>query len=318
MTGRTQIEDTDNTYLALLQLGITTGRLCKHDANISGFLSMWPRFFGRHISTEIQELIYMRDHLWDLMWSESQQSYSSKENATCFLNSLGQLLDKNSPHYCPSMDWEHARATFIDLIIFLVINMIGYAYILLNILAQNPQILTRLQTEVDKVLGADRQPCLVDCDLMPYTMATLYELLRFGGMVPCYIHRTLEDTSVGGFIVSKNTDVIAFFTAMLSEPEFWGDPEVFRPERFLDKRGFLVPIDHSRRKRTLLQFGAGLRGCIADNFVIMRWFIFITAMVQKFYILPGSGSLVSYDPTTFSDGFALIPQPFKIRLTPRN
>ena len=185
--------------------------------------------------------------------------------------------------------------------------MIGYAYFPLNILAQNPQILMRLQAEVDKVLGADRQPCLVDCDLMPYTMATLYKLLRYGGMVPCYLHRKLEDTSIGGFIVSKNTGVIAFFTAMLSEPEFWGDPEVFRPERFLDKRGFLVPIDHSRRKRTLLQFGAGLRGCIADNFVIMRWFIFITTMIQKFHILPESGSFVSYDPATFNDGFALKP-----------
>jgi cytochrome P450 len=36
-----------------------------------------------------------------------------------------------------------------------------------------------------------------------------------------------------------------------NDPDFWGDPEVFRPERFLDEKGQLLKKDYS------LPFGAG-------------------------------------------------------------
>jgi cytochrome P450 len=36
-----------------------------------------------------------------------------------------------------------------------------------------------------------------------------------------------------------------------NDPDFWGDPEVFRPERLLDEKGQLLEKDYT------LPFGAG-------------------------------------------------------------
>ena len=39
---------------------------------------------------------------------------------------------------------------------------------------------------------------------MPYIMATIYELLRYGSLIPTEPHKTLKDTSMGGFTIPKD------------------------------------------------------------------------------------------------------------------
>jgi len=49
----------------------------------------------------------------------------------------------------------------------------------------------------------------------------------------------------------QDTAMVVNLWSFHSDPNFWGDPEVFRPERFLDERGHLLKKDYS------LPFGAG-------------------------------------------------------------
>lgn len=46
--------------------------------------------------------------------------------------------------------------------------------------------------------------------------------------------------------------VIANFNGVLMNKDFWGDPEVFRPERFIDNEGKIVVPDY------YLPFGFGM------------------------------------------------------------
>ena len=316
MSGRVQISDSDKTLIGIKRLGLLSAAVSIRDAGFLRYLFPWLSFLSHKECKEKVEVVHLRDNLWDLMWYDSQKTYTPLGDATCILNAFGQLLDKNSPHYSPTVDWEHAKAAFLDLIVASVNSMPQYAYILPNILVQNSCVLQRLQNEIDAVLGNERQPNLMDCDLMPYTMATIYELLRYGCQIPAMPHKTLENTTIGSFAIPKDTIVVPLFSALHMNSEFWGDPDVFRPERFLDDNGLLLSNDHSRRKH-VLQFGAGLRSCVGKSFAVMRLFIFLVTMLQAFNILPGSGPLVSYNPKSFSTAITLIPLSYQVRLTPR-
>jgi cytochrome P450 len=74
-------------------------------------------------------------------------------------------------------------------------------------------------------------------------------------------HKSLCDTTLGGFKVPKDTVVLASIFNLHNDKGIWGDPENFRPERFLGGDGKLnLKNDFS------LPFGAGRRLCAGETF----------------------------------------------------
>lgn len=85
--------------------------------------------------------------------------------------------------------------------------------------------------------------------------AVTYESIRvFMGRTFGIPHRALRDTTLGGYKIPKDTMLIVNFYDLLMSESKWGDPEVFRPERFLDESGKLkLPDD-------FIPFGVGEYG----------------------------------------------------------
>ena len=52
-------------------------------------------------------------------------------------------------------------------------------------------------------------------------------------------HTTSQDTTVGGYAIPKGTMVIPFLYSCHHDYDIWGDPENFRPERWIDDKGAL-------------------------------------------------------------------------------
>ena len=179
-----------------------------------------------------------------------------------------------------------------------------------------PDVLVKLREEVDQMIGFDRPPNIFDRDSMPYTKATIYELMRFGSMVPVLGHVTLEDTSIGRVPLPAETPVICLVSALHHDESFWGDPKTFRPERFLDDNGDIIPAEDPRRKR-LLPFGAGNRVCVGEAFAMKRLFIFVATLVQAFD-LESAGDDVPCGYDSFIDGVVLSPQSYSVKLIPRD
>ncbi|XP_048730746.1 cytochrome P450 2J6-like isoform X2 [Ostrea edulis] len=93
----------------------------------------------------------------------------------------------------------------------------------------------------------------------------------------------------------------------------WHDPFVFRPERFMDDSGLLLPATHPTRKR-LLVFGFGKRACLGEVFAKNRTFLFLATMMQTCIIRkPLREELSDLDPRMMMPGVVLQPPPYKVQ-----
>lgn len=64
--------------------------------------------------------------------------------------------------------------------------------------------------------------------------------------------RVLKDTTLEGYNIPKNATVLISLYSIHNDEKYWKDPYVFRPERFLDNNGNLLPLER------LIPFGLGI------------------------------------------------------------
>ena len=132
----------------------------------------------------------------------------------------------------------------------------------------HPDVQRRVQQEIDEVLG-DRTPTLDDRGRsiqkfieatvpkainfrLCFTEATIMEIQRLGSIAPQAVpHRTLADINVRGYKIPKNTFVFSMLYYIMRDPDYWKDPEVFSPERFLDYNGRVI------KEERFIPFGVG-------------------------------------------------------------
>merc|ERR1712071_483105 len=126
-------------------------------------------------------------------------------------------------------------------------------------LALNPHVQERIRNEMKEVVGMDSPPSYSQREELPYFEATMYEILRFCGVVPGMWRNTTNDTTVNGFFIPKGTWVLLHFYAMSRKEEDWKDAHLFRPERFLDEQGAF------QKNENFLVFSTGRRHCPGET-----------------------------------------------------
>ncbi|KAK7489998.1 hypothetical protein BaRGS_00018698 [Batillaria attramentaria] len=178
-------------------------------------------------------------------------------------------------------------------------------------LAGHPDVQTLVQEEVDLVTGS-RMPSLSDRGSLPYTEATLHEVMRIGTVAPFGLpHQTIRATSVGGYNIPKETTVVVNFWALHNDLDQWDHPELFRPQRFLDSQGRLAPKPNS-----WLPFSAGRRVCLRGEAVAKPELLLVLAcIVKRFRVSLEPGAV--FDPTPQNKMVNGVPKPYKIVVTDR-
>ncbi|XP_034938135.1 probable cytochrome P450 303a1 [Chelonus insularis] len=172
-----------------------------------------------------------------------------------------------------------------------------------------PEVQKKAQEEIDRVIGRDRFPSLSDRPRMTYVNAISLECIRiFMGRTMNIPHRALRDTFIQGYRIPKNTMIAANFSRILMD-ESWGDPEVFRPERFIDSEGNITVPER------YMPFSIGKHKCMGEVLAKSNIFVFTAALLQAFTF-----SVVSPDEkpsTEFEDGVTASPLPFKVLIKRR-
>ncbi|KAF9265663.1 cytochrome P450 [Marasmius fiardii PR-910] len=172
-------------------------------------------------------------------------------------------------------------------------------------MARHPEVQRKIQDEIDSVVGRDRLPTLQDRQNLPYTEATIKEILRWRPALPLGIaRRTRTAEEYKGYWIPEDTIVLPNVWALSVDTTSGIPTKNFAPERFL--RGN-VPDPES------YAFGFGRRVCPGRHLGSNNLFLLVSGLIATVTI----GEDRDLDPP-YTDGLVSYPHPFKAKFTPRS
>lgn len=167
-----------------------------------------------------------------------------------------------------------------------------------------PDLQEKCYQEIYNVLGAGGSPNYADRAKLPFVEALLFEVQRFFHIVPIAgPRRVLKTCEFAGYTIPKNTTVLIDLRSVHMDTDFWKDPDVFRPERFLDDN------NQAKSNERLLPFGAGRRKCLGDQLARACIFSFYVGILQAFHLKTVEEELPSLK---LLPGITLSPKPYKV------
>nr|XP_006811122.1 PREDICTED: cytochrome P450 2U1-like [Saccoglossus kowalevskii] len=146
-----------------------------------------------------------------------------------------------------------------------------------------PDIQSKVQREIDDVIGDSRLPLLADRGKLPYCEAVMRELMRIRTVIPFALpHTTTVDTFVGGYAVPKDTWIWCNLWNVHMDGKYWEEPEDFCPERFLHADGEMLS-----KRDSFMPFSAGRRVCMGEALAKNELFLLFTSVFQQYtFTLP--------------------------------
>ena len=157
------------------------------------------------------------------------------------------------------------------------------------LLAQNPAAESRLHDELTRALG-NRAARPEDLESLPYLDAVIREALRL--YPPAYIvgRLAIEPFELGGFSFPAGTTVLMSQWIMHRDPCYFAEPDVFRPERWLDGLAARLPA------HAYFPFGGGPRRCIGQGFAMMEAALVTATLARRFHFELVAKQLVLPEP----------------------
>ncbi len=142
------------------------------------------------------------------------------------------------------------------------------------LISQNPDTAAGLEAEADR---GSAQPLGLDAaQSLSFTHQVVQEALRLYPPGWLFTRRSLEADELGGFPIGPRTDVFISPYLLHRHPEFWSEPEEFRPERF-------AGADAEERHRfAYIPFSVGPRHCIGENLAMFEMLAHLHAMSRRF------------------------------------
>lgn len=164
------------------------------------------------------------------------------------------------------------------------------------LLARHPEVEAKLVEEWKAVLGG-RIPTADDLPKLHYTDAVIAEAMRVYPPVYLIGREATKDLELGGYQVKKGYTVFMSQWVSHRDPRYFPEPEVFRPERWLDGKAKDIP------KYAYYPFGGGPRICIGNTFALVEAAILLAAVGQQYRF-----TLKSMEPAKLSPQITLLPE----------
>eukprot|EP01125_Pyxidicula_operculata_P001253 TRINITY_DN11160_c0_g1_i1.p1 TRINITY_DN11160_c0_g1~~TRINITY_DN11160_c0_g1_i1.p1 ORF type:complete len:487 (+),score=77.80 TRINITY_DN11160_c0_g1_i1:104-1564(+) len=173
-------------------------------------------------------------------------------------------------------------------------------FFILYLIAQNPQVQSKLQKEVDDYFDENKEVTYATFKTaLPYTSCVIKEAQRlYPGSVGLGGRIISEDSQLGDYFIPKGSLVSINVYALHRSPEYFRDPDSFIPERFADG-------SHEIQKGTYMPFGDGPRHCIGKFFALQEQKVFLMLLMRKFSVTLAPGTKLK----TKKFGAVLAPAP---------
>ncbi|KAM7331608.1 hypothetical protein ACRRTK_008316 [Alexandromys fortis] len=150
----------------------------------------------------------------------------------------------------------------------------------LHSLATHPDIQKKLQEEIDVALPNKAPPSYDKVMEIEYLDMMLSETLRLYTISDRLERVCKQDVEINGVFIPKGAVVMIPIFSLHRDPQYWPEPEEFRPERFSkENKGSIDPYVY-------MPFGNGPRNCIGMRFALMNIKLALTKLLQNFSFQP--------------------------------
>lgn len=166
-----------------------------------------------------------------------------------------------------------------------------------------------IREEVEAAIDPQDVPDLKHKDQCHLLQAFILEVMRIRAVAPLGVPReTTTDTELAGQKIRKGITVMVSLDHCLKDKEVWGDPEVFRPERFLDENNLI-------KHQFFVPFGSGRRGCLGEKLALNNLFLMVSGLIHgtrgKLMVLPEGPGSVDLTPSPDHD-VTISPRSYKV------
>lgn len=156
-----------------------------------------------------------------------------------------------------------------------------------SLLAQHPHERRGVEMELDRVdFGRGPSPRLEVLPELVALQSVLHETARLYPSIWIAERRVVADDELGGFKIPAGSAVIVAPYVTQRSPDFWPEPDAFRPTRFSEGKA-----------RALLEgyfpFGAGPHRCIGQHFALMEAKIILAVLSARFRVTLVDGVLAA-------------------------
>lgn len=149
----------------------------------------------------------------------------------------------------------------------------------LRLVAQHPQVEAQLAAELEGALQG-RPPGFADLDRLPFTAQIVKETLRLCPPAGAMVRVAVDDDRIGEWHVPGGARVIISQWVMQHKPEWFPDPEAFKPERWTP--GF----ERELPTFAYFPFGWGARNCIGQPLAMLQLQLMLATVAQCVRIEP--------------------------------
>ncbi|MEU6056365.1 cytochrome P450 [Streptomyces xanthochromogenes] len=156
----------------------------------------------------------------------------------------------------------------------------------LHLLGGHPEAADRVADELRRVLGERMAPDYADLRRLTYLDMVLKESMRLFPPGPYGARETTEAITLGDYEIPAGATVFYPFWAVHMNPEYWPDPERFRPERF-------TPDEVAKRPRLAhIPFGFGPRSCEGAQLATIEAQLILAILLKRLRFRPVPGHKV--------------------------
>lgn len=182
---------------------------------------------------------------------------------------------------------------------------------MLHLMIDRPEVQTRLQAEVDAVLGhADRPMDHATANGLDYIEAMAHEALRMKPVAPFLALEPLVDVHIGDLHLPAGTGVLALNGYPGTTGTHFAQPDAFRPERWMAAER--APAD-AHEPRAFMPFGAGPRYCPGRHLAMLEIKMVMAMIARHFDVRRAPGTA----PAEELFAFTLMPKDLFVQLVPR-
>ncbi|KAB2000934.1 hypothetical protein ERO13_D12G241400v2 [Gossypium hirsutum] len=181
----------------------------------------------------------------------------------------------------------------------------------------HPEIQSRVQAELDQVVGKSWALLESDIQSMVYLPAVVKEVLRLHppGPLLSWARLAITDTTVDGYHVPAGTTAMVNMWAITKDPDFWVDPLKFKPERFVSKESADVEFSVLGSDLRLSPFGSGRRSCPGKTLGLATVTFWVGTLLHEF-----KWEASDDNPVDLSEVLKLsceMANPLKVKVQPR-